>query len=92
MIRPIFTEVVLFLLPFLAYAIFLWATRSGVLDPRAWAPQRIAWLVIAALVLMVGSFLAFAQFGGAPARSTYVPAHLDAGEVKPGQTKPGETK
>jgi Family of unknown function (DUF6111) len=92
MIRPIFIEVALFLLPFLAYAIYLWATRTRVLLPGAWAPQRIAGLAIVALVLMVASFVAFAQFGGAPARSTYVPAHLDAGQVKPGETKPGETK
>ncbi|MEA3067162.1 MAG: hypothetical protein QOK41_569, partial [Sphingomonadales bacterium] len=26
MIRPVFTEVALFLVPFLVYAIFLWAT------------------------------------------------------------------
>jgi hypothetical protein len=90
MIRPIFTEVVLFLLPFLAYAIFLWAMRSGVLVSGAWAPQRVAWLVIVALALMVGSLLAFAQFGGAPPRSTYVPAHLDDGQLRAGETKPGE--
>ena len=90
MIRPIFTEVVLFLLPFLAYAVFLWAMRSRVLVSAAWAPQRVAWLLIVALVLLVGSFLAFAQFGGAPPRSTYVPAHLEAGQVRRGETKPGE--
>ena len=90
MIRPIFTEVVLFLLPFLAYAIYLWAMRAGVLVSGAWAPQRLAWLVIIALVLMVGSFLAFAQFGGAPPRSTYVPAHLEAGRLRSGETRPGE--
>jgi len=31
MIRPVFTEIALFLLPFLVYAVFLWATRAGVL-------------------------------------------------------------
>ena len=29
MIRPVLTEVALFLVPFLAYAVFLWATRAG---------------------------------------------------------------
>ena len=38
MIRPVFTELALFLVPFLVYGIFLWATRAGVLDPAAWAP------------------------------------------------------
>ena len=87
MIRPVFTEVALFLVPFLVYAIFLWATRAGVLDPSAWSPVRLVWLLIAALSLMVGSFVVLAEFGGAPARSTYVPAHVDAGKLQPGETK-----
>ena len=36
MIRPILTEIALFLAPFAAYALFLWATRAGVLDPKSW--------------------------------------------------------
>jgi len=64
--------------------------RSGAPVSGAWAPQRLAWLVIVALVLMVGSFLAFAQFGGAPPRSTYVPAHIEAGRLRSGETTPGE--
>ena len=87
MIRPVFTEVALFLIPFLVYAIFLWATRAGVLDPSAWAPARLAWLLIAALSLMVGSLVVLAEFGGAPARSTYVPAHVDDGKLRPGVTR-----
>ena len=91
MIRPVLTEVALFLLPFLLYATFLWASRAGVLDPAAWSPTRLAGLVIVALCLMVGSFVMLAEFGGAPARSTYVPAHVDNGELRPGITNPGAT-
>ena len=87
MIRPVFTEVALFLVPFLVYAIFLWATRAGVLDPSAWAPARLAWLLIAAFSLMVGSFVVLAEFSGAPPGSTYVPAHVDDGRLRPGETK-----
>jgi hypothetical protein len=87
MLRPVFTEVALFLLPFAAYVVFLWATRAGVLKQSAWSAPRLAWLVIAALVLMLASLLALAEFGGAPANSTYVPAHFDNGRVEPGQTR-----
>ena len=87
MIRPVFTEVALFLIPFLVYAVFLWATRAGVLDPSAWSPTHLAWLLIAALSLMVGSLVVLAEFGGAPARSTYVPAHVDDGKLRPGVTR-----
>jgi hypothetical protein len=86
MIRPVFTEIALFLVPFLVYAVFLWATRAGVLEPQSWSMARLAWLLIAALSLMLGSFVMLAEFSGAPAGSTYVPAHVDDGKLSPGQT------
>jgi Family of unknown function (DUF6111) len=87
MIRPIFTEVALFLIPFGVYAAFLWATRAGVLHPDAWSLVRLAWLLIVAFSLMAGSLVMLAEFGGAPPRSTYVPAHVDDGALRPGQTR-----
>jgi hypothetical protein len=35
---------------------------------------------------MLGSFVMLAEFSGAPAGSTYVPAHVDDGKLSPGQT------
>jgi len=87
MIRPIFTELALFLAPFVAYALFLWATRTGVLDVSAWSLPRLAWLTITALVLVVVSFVVLAQFSGAPPRSTYIPAHMENGRLVPGAEK-----
>jgi hypothetical protein len=87
MIRPIFTELALFAAPFVAYALFLWATREGVLDVSSWPLPRLMWLTIAALTLMIGSFLALAEFGGSPPGSTYVPAHLENGRLVPGAEK-----
>ncbi len=84
MIRPIFTEVALFVTPFVLYALFLWATREGVLDVDAWSMPRLIWLTISALVLVIISFLMLAQFGGAPPGSTYVPAHMEDGRLVPG--------
>jgi hypothetical protein len=87
MIRPVFTEVALFLAPFVAYAIFLAATRAGALHPQAWTLPRVAWLLMAALVLMLGSFIVLAQWGGAPPGSTYIPAHFEDGKFVPGETR-----
>ena len=87
MIRPVLTEVALFLAPFAVYAIFLVATRAGVLHPNSWTLQRVSWLLIAALVLVVGSFVVLAQWAGAPPGSTYVPAHFENGRFVPGETK-----
>jgi hypothetical protein len=87
MIRPIFTEIGLFLTPFVLYAAFLLGTRAGVLQPSAWTLRRLAALVIASLVLVVGSFLILAQFSGYPPGSTYVPAHVENGKFVPGATR-----
>jgi len=69
MIRPILTEFALFITPFVLYALFLWATREGVLDVNAWSMPRLMWLTMSALV-MPGS--------------TYVPAHMENGRLVPG--------
>ena len=87
MIRPIFTEIALFLTPFVLYAVFLWATKAGVMDTNSWPLVRVATVAIAALALVRGSFIYFAHFSGAPPGSTYVPAHIENGKFVPGATK-----
>ena len=87
MIRPIASEIGLFLVPFVVYAAFLIATRAGLLHPKSWTIRHIAGLVIASLILVAGSFLVLAQFGGAPPGSTYVPAHIEGGKFVPGTTR-----
>lgn len=85
MIRPVFTEVALFATPFVLYALYLLATRANMLDASSWRLPVLAWLTIAALVLMIASFLLLAHFSGAPPGSTYVPAHMENGRLVPGQ-------
>ena len=87
MIRPAFTEMALFLLPFVLYAVFLWATKTGVMEPDSWPVSRLVWLTIVALVLVIGSFIYFANYTGAPPGSRYVPAHIEDGKFVPGQTR-----
>ena len=87
MIRPVLTELALFLTPFVVYAIFLWATNAGVVDAAQWTPARIACLAMAAFLLMIGSFIVLAQWGGDPPNSNYVPAHIENGKLVPGTTQ-----
>jgi hypothetical protein len=84
MIRQFVTEFALFLAPFAAYALFLWATRAGVFDLSSWSLSRLLGLTITALVLAIASFVVLAQLSGAPPGSTYVPAHLENGRFVPG--------
>src|SRR5256885_17232084 len=87
MIRPVLTEFALFLLPFVVYAVYLWGTQAGVLHPESWPLGTLMGLTIVALVLMAGSFIVLAQWGGVPAHSTYVPAHIENGKLVPGATQ-----
>ena len=77
----------LFLAPFIVYAVFLWATRAGVLDAKSWRLPTLGWLAAVAFGLMIGSFVLIAQFSGAPPDSTYVPAHIENGKLVPGVEK-----
>ena len=85
MIRPVFTELALFLAPFVVYAIYLVATRSALLSRESWPPKVLATLGICALVLMIGSFIYLAHFAGEPPGSTYEPAHTEDGKFIPGR-------
>ena len=87
MIRPVFTELVLFLAPFVVYAIYLVATRAQVFDRISWPPKTLATLAIIAFLLMIGSFAILSHYSGAPPGSTYVPAHMENGKFVPGQTR-----
>ena len=87
MIRPVLTEVVLFLVPFGVYAIFLYVTRAEVLNRESWPPRILAGLAVAAVVLVLGSFVILANFSGAPPGSTYEPAHVEDGQFGPGRTR-----
>jgi hypothetical protein len=86
-IRLFSIEVALFLAPFVAYALFLWATREGILHPEQWRPRVLAVLSLAAMALTAAGFVMIAEFSGAPAHSTYVPAHLENGQLVPGTIK-----
>jgi hypothetical protein len=87
MIRPAFTEIGIFLIPFAVYALFLIATRSGVLAQSSWPLHIMAKLVLGSLLLVVISFVLLAHFSGAPPNSTYIPAHIENGKFVPGVEK-----
>lgn len=87
MIRPFLTEIVLFLAPFCAYAIFLLATSANVFDRNAWPTKVLAYLAIAAVVLVLGSFIILAHFSGAPPGAVYEPAHMENGKFVPGRLR-----
>ncbi len=88
MIRPVLTEVVIFLIPFALYAIYLMANRAGVFDGASWPTHVLAKLVMGSLLLTIVSFILLAHFSGAPPNATYTPARVDdKGNFIPGSDK-----
>jgi hypothetical protein len=81
------TEIGIFLIPFAVYALFLIATRSGVLSSSSWPTHLIAKLTLGSLLLVVISFILLAHFSGASPDSTYTPAHIENGKLVPGVEK-----
>ena len=87
MIRPALTEIGIFLIPFVVYALFLVASRSDLLMRSSWPVIVVGRLLLGSLLLVVLSLILLAQFTGAPPHSTYVPAHLENGRLVPGVEK-----
>jgi Family of unknown function (DUF6111) len=87
MIRPALTEIGIFLVPFVVYALFLAATRSGLFVQSSWPVTIVARLALAALVLVIAGLIGFAHFSGAAPDSTYIPAHIENGKLVPGREK-----
>jgi hypothetical protein len=87
MIRPALTEVGIFLVPFVVYALFLIGTRSGLLAQSSWPVHIIAKLALGSLLLVIVSFVLLAHFSGASPDSTYIPAHIENGKFVPGVEK-----
>jgi hypothetical protein len=81
MLRPFLYEFMLFVLPFLAYAAYLLARKRNGFSLQGW--ERAPFLMLLALgVACVGVGLAlFAHFGGVPAGSAYIPAHMENGKL-----------
>lgn len=92
MIRPVLTEVAIFLIPFAAYAVYLMASRAGVLDKSSWPAHVLGKLALGSLLLTILSLVLLAHFSGAPPNSTYVPAHIENGKLIPGREIPGDGK
>jgi len=81
MIRPVLTEIGIFLIPFAVYAAFLIASRSNVWVRSSWPLHIVAKLAVAAFVLVIVSLLLLAHFSGAPPGATYTPAHIENGKL-----------
>ncbi|MEP3277594.1 MAG: DUF6111 family protein [Stappiaceae bacterium] len=83
MLRIVLIHFALFLLPFVAYAIWISITRRAQSKP-AWRDGPNFWLASAGLVLVVGSLLILGTFRDAPSGASYTRAEFKDGKLIPG--------
>jgi hypothetical protein len=85
MMRAVLQELLLFLLPFVAFAAYLIIRRRNPLIWSHWSDQSI-WLTIAGLAIVVVSLLT-AGFLAERRTGAFEPTHLENGRVVPGRFK-----
>ena len=84
MLRVILADIILFLLPFLAYGFWLWLNNKAHVSEH-WRNGPMGWLTLAGIALMVVSFVIFASLKQAPEGAEYRPAHMENGVYVPGR-------
>jgi Family of unknown function (DUF6111) len=87
MMRPPVTLLALFLVPFVAYAVFVLIARRQGFRRGYWRLRTLMTLAIVGLLLVLGNLLYLAQFSGAAPGSTYEPAHIEDGRLVPGRSR-----
>ena len=85
MIRVTFETLLLFLIPFIAYLIWLKIGQKSALDPEHWSKPLLG-LVCAGFILVASFFITTGLFSERHL-GAYVPAHLENGQLVPGTFK-----
>jgi len=84
MARFVAFDVVFFLLPFAAYALWLMVTRRTVRNADDWQVRTLGFLALSGALLMVVALVAFVHFDAEAPGGSYVPAHIENGVIVPG--------
>jgi len=83
MLRAAFESIGLFLLPFLAFAVYLILRLRYPLAVEHWTRGRMATLTLVGLVAVLAGLIALG-FTGRRGKGLYVPAHVENGVLIPG--------
>jgi len=85
MIRVIFENLLLFIVPFILYSVWLKIVQKSTLDPENWSRSLLA-LVSAGFILVALFFVASGLFAERHL-GAYTPAHVENGQLVPGTFK-----
>lgn len=83
MLRVILEPLALFLLPFVAYALFVLSAPEKFDKSKAWSAAHVSGLALAGLVAAVAGLLLFGVTAERH-QGAYKPAHVENGRLVPG--------
>jgi hypothetical protein len=83
MTRALFSELILFLLPFVVFGLYLVVRRRNPLAIAAWN-DKIGWLVLAGLGCVIVALL-YTGLTAERKTGAFTPTHVENGRVVPGQ-------
>ena len=83
MVRILFTQLILFLLPFIGFALWLVIQKKAQTSEN-WRKGPLAWLAIGGAVLMIGGLALLARIDVNSGDTVYVPAQIIDGKFIPG--------
>ncbi len=83
MLRIVLLNILLFSLPFLAYAGYVLLTRNAN-NPAAWDDAPILWLLAAGFALLFVGVVTLVSFDSGAPGATYHPPVYEDGVIKPG--------
>lgn len=84
MLRVILVQLLLFSLPFIGFAIWLFVTKKAQTSEN-WRKGPMVWLVISGLGLSIAGLVVLASNEGIPDGKVYRPAELRDGVLVPGR-------
>jgi Family of unknown function (DUF6111) len=88
MLRAILEGVVLFLLPYAAFAAWLLICGQNPLHPEVWSRKALSWLTLAALVVCIAGVVVVGARKQVE-QGTFVPSHVEPdGRFVPGGFQP----
>jgi hypothetical protein len=89
MLRIILVQILLFMVPFIGFAFYLYFSKGDFRDGNEWTP-RMAWLAIAGFVFTMIGFFTLVVFEEGSRDAVYRPAQNVDGQIIPGRLEPPE--
>lgn len=83
MFRVVLSHLLLFLLPFLGFALWLWLNKKAQTSEN-WRNGPMAWLALGGASLVIIGLVIFASFDQVPEGQAYRPAEMRDGVFVPG--------